>query len=518
MVSTTDGTLNPVRDGPSRLRLLGAVELDGPVSLRFLPERRFRLLAYLALNQAWVARDQLAHLFWPDRTQEAARNNLRKLLFEVRALGVPALDDSRHSIRWQVDHDATEFASAHARNDHQSVLNLYGGTPLYGLDGGDSPAFATWLRSERLRLRTMWRESVLATVRDVAPQTAVDLSQRLLDDDPYDEDAVRLQMQAFAALGRTADVARTYRVFSERVADELGVDVAIETRNLVRELQLDTPSAQTGVPSATSTEGSDGFIGRGAELAELQVLLADPQCRLITVTGPGGMGKSRLVKELIHRWPERADEKVCWIALDDLTDIVQVAPRVAHELKIELTARQDPIDVVATHLVPLTAILVFDNAEHLASLSDLIERWLKAAPRLKILATSRARIGVKSEWLVTLRGLVVPSVDTGDDVLQSDAARLFVAQAQLAQPRFDPTSNARSVAGLVRALGGMPLAILLAASWIRLLPVSDMVSDLEHLLDVLEQAEEGDERPEHRSVRATFEQSWRLLLRWSRSY
>ena len=145
------------------------------------------------------------------------------------------------------------------------------------------------------------------------------------------------------------------------------------------------------------------------------------------------------------------------------------------------------------------------------SLSDLIERWLTVAPRLKILATSRARIGVKSEWLVTLRGLVVPSVDTGDAVLQSDAARLFVAQAQLAQPRFDPASNTQSVAGLVRALGGMPLAILLAASWIRLLPVSDMVSDLAHLLDVLEQAEEGDERPEHRSVRATFEQSWRLL-------
>ena len=307
MVSTTDGTLNPVRDGPPRLRLLGAVELDGPVSLRFLPERRFRLLAYLALNGAWVARDQLAHLFWPDRTQEAARNNLRKLLLEVRALGVPALDDSRHALRWQVEHDAADLAKAHAQNDHQSVLNLYRGMPLHGLDGGDSPAFAAWLRSERLRLRTMWRESVLATVRDVAPQTAVDLSQRLLDDEPYDEDAVRMQMRAFAALGRTADVARTYRTFAERVTEELGVDVAIETRNLARELQLDKPLAQTGTPAVTSTEGSDGFIGRGAELAELQALLADPQCRLITVTGPGGMGKSRLVKELIHRRPERAE-------------------------------------------------------------------------------------------------------------------------------------------------------------------------------------------------------------------
>ena len=87
----------------------------------------------------------------------------------------------------------------------------------------------------------------------------------------------------------------------ERVTEELGVDVAIETRNLARELQLDKPLAPTGAPAATSIEGSDGFIGRDAELAELQALLADTQCRLITVTGPGGMGKSRLVKELLHR-------------------------------------------------------------------------------------------------------------------------------------------------------------------------------------------------------------------------
>jgi predicted ATPase/DNA-binding SARP family transcriptional activator len=515
MASTDGGLLPAVGDGGAlqraRLRLLGAVELDGPVSLRFLPERRFRLLAYLALNQTWVARDQLAHLFWPDRTQEAARNNLRKLLLEVRALGVPALDDSRHSIRWQVDHDAADLAKAHAQNDHRSVLNLYRGTPLHGLDGGDSPAFAAWLRSERLRLRTMWRESVLATVRDVAPQTAVDLSQRLLDDEPYDEDAVRMQMRAFAALGRTADVARTYRTFAERVTEELGVDVAIETRNLARELQLDKPLAQTGTLAVASTECSDGFIGRGAELAELQALLADPQCRLITVTGPGGMGKSRLVKELIHRRSSCAAETICWIALDDLTDVAQVAPRVANELGLVTTALQNPIEVVAGHLVPLNGLLVFDNSEHLPSLGELVNNWLARAPRLKILVTSRARIGVRSEWLMSLRGLEVPAADNGDAVLQSDAARLFVSQAQLAQPRFNPSGHLGSVASLMRAVGGMPLAILLAASWVRVLSVADMVSDLTHLLDVLEQAEEGDERPEHRSVRATLEQSWRLL-------
>ncbi|MGH6624638.1 MAG: ATP-binding protein, partial [Burkholderiaceae bacterium] len=112
---------------------------------------------------------------------------------------------------------------------------------------------------------------------------------------------------------------------------------------------------------------------------------------------------------------------------------------------------------------------------------------------------------------VPLQGLEVPTADAEDEVLQSDAARLFVAQATLAHPRFNARKEATAVANLVRAVGGMPLAILLAAGWVRLLPIADMVSDVTRLLDVLERAEEGDERPEHRSVRATLEQSWRLL-------
>lgn len=500
-----------MRDSLPRLRLLGAVELAGPVPLRFQAERRFRLLTYLAVRRKWVSRDELAALFWPDRTQEAARSNLRKLVLEARSLGAVPLQTDRHALRWEVATDVADLLEAHTRGDITAVIALYRGRLLDGLDGSDSAAYADWLRGERLRIRALWRESVLGAIVGATPEAAINLCQRLLDDDPYDEDAVRAQMRAFTALGRIADVGRTYRSFAERVAEGLGVDVAIETRNLARELQLETTSRPPELRVATATEESEGFIGRGRELAELQALLDDRDCRLITVTGPGGIGKSRLVKEAIHRMPAIADAPITWIALDDLTDVSQVAPKVARELGLETTALQDPVDLVARHLAHLRSLLVFDNSEHLASLGELIDRWLASAPQLQILATSRSRIGVEREWLMPLRGLDVPAIDAVDDALQSAATRLFVKQASLAQPRFNPASNARSVADLVRAVGGMPLAILLAASWVRLLPVADMVADLAHLLDVLEQAEEGDERPEHRSVRATFEQSWRLL-------
>lgn len=515
MASTSEGSLGPEADVDAghrvRLRLLGAAELEGPAALRFLPERRFRLLAYLALQGGWVPRDQLAHLFWPDRTQEAARNNLRKLLFEVRALGPERLEDSRHAVRWQVDHDVAALVRAHTQKDHRLVLALYRGTALPGLDGGDSAVFATWVRGERLRLRTMWRNSVFATIADATPASTIDHCQRLLEDDPYDEEALRTQMRAFAALGRATDADRAYKAFAERVIEELGVDAALETQTLARELRVEKPKASVSVVGGNAPEVSEGFVGRVVEMAELQALLGDSQCRLVTVTGPGGMGKSRLVKEVIHGRAMHADGAVHWIALDDLTDVAQVAPRVARELGLTTSALQDPAQGVAKHLEALKVLMVFDNSEHLPALGGLVEQWLAAAPGLKILATSRARIGTDREWLVPLQGLQVPAADVEEEVLQSDAARLFVSQATLAQPRFNARREAAAVANLVRAVGGMPLAILLAAGWVRLLPVTDMASDVTHLLDVLERAEEGDERPEHRSVRATVEQSWRLL-------
>lgn len=125
-MSTTAGTLNPVRDGLPRLRLLGAVELEDPVILRFLPEPGFRLLSYLALQGAWVARDQLAHLFWPDRTQDAARNNLRKLLLEARLLGAVQLESDRHALRWEVATDVEDLLDAHARRQPSGLCAVSG--------------------------------------------------------------------------------------------------------------------------------------------------------------------------------------------------------------------------------------------------------------------------------------------------------------------------------------------------------------------------------------------------------
>ena len=271
---------------------------------------------------------------------------------------------------------------------------------------------------------------------------------------------------------------------------------------------LATNAVATALVSAD--QALAGFIGRRAELAEVSTLLAREQCRLLTVTGPGGVGKSRLVKQVLPRLAAAFADGVYWIALDDLTDATHAVARICTELRV--TSERDPLQALCTQLKPRTMLLVLDNCEHLRELSHVVERLLSEAARLKICATSRTRLDARGEWLLPLGGLSVPPADAESaERLASDAVQLFVVKALAVRPEFDAAAQSRDIGVIARAVGGMPLAILLAANWARLLPVAEIAAELERSLDVLESAEEGEERLEHRSVRATFEQSWRLL-------
>ena len=513
---------------PAMLHLLGKPALiqmraGQTDTLRFLPERRFRLLAHVALRSEGVSRDQLAHLFWPERSQEAARSNLRKLLLEARTLDVPHLHSDRDAVRWTVRTDVADFRAALERGDMDAALALYRGPLLDGLDGGDSEAFSAWLAMERARLHSAWHDAVVAALPERDPAAVLDLTGRLLADDPFDEDALVAALDAHHARGDGASAAHLFRGYAERLIDDLGVEPSMRVRAAAARAESPAlPPGQAPRRWAADRPGAiaapalplpgTGFVGRARELAEISTLLRQADCRLLTVTGPGGMGKSRLVKHAVLQLDANYSDGVIWIALDDLTEVAQVAPRIASEIRLDLAAGKDPLDRVCAHLAARHVLLVLDNSEHLGRLSAVVERLLAAAPRLQILSTSRTRIGTPHEWLVPLQGLDLPPEDgTASDIVAADAVQLFAAQAQAIDPRFKVGANASLVARLVRALGGMPLALLLAASWVRLLPMTELLNDVTHSLDVLESAEEGEERPEHRSVRATFEQSWRLL-------
>lgn len=447
-----------------RLRLLGAPTLLAPTPLTFLPERRFRLAAVLALSPQGATRDELATLFWPERPQAAARSNFRKLVLELRRLELPALVLEGPRLCWDIGSDARDLA-----DDAPDLARPAPpwAEPLAGLDGGDSAAFDDWLHAQRQRLTDAWTQQQRRRAQGRDAPAALAAAQALLDRDPNDADAQRLAARARLALGGA-----------------------------------DTPGpTTTGGRRHDDTQGDEpDFIGRGGALAELIALLGEQRCRLVTLLGPGGVGKSALALALLRHGDLLACDGLHWIALEDLADATALPLRIARELGVRVGARGDGWDEVLAALRDRHTVLVLDNAEHLSDLPAQVARLLAALPRLRLLVTSRQRLQLADEWVMRLAPL------------DEDAARrLFVAAARRAPAREPIDAAAPTLAELVGLLGRLPLALRLAAAWTRHLSMAAVLQQLRASLDLLQTDDAIDEHPAHRSLQATFAHSWALL-------
>jgi DNA-binding SARP family transcriptional activator/predicted ATPase len=478
---------------PTSLRLFGRPAVTHAGATTELPaERRSQLLVVLALRRSWVSRSELASLLWPDHAVALALTNVRKALHGARAWPwADALEVQGSAVRLGIATDVHTFELALQEGRLADAVRCGGAPLLDGLDDLTSAAWTEWLDGERAHHVRRWHALTRARLRQLQsqPGEANAFARQLLAADPLDEDAVVALLGALADSGRVGEGHEVYHAYAERLTEELGVEPSLRVRQLVRH------TARAGAPAA-----GDGFVGRARELEDLTALLARDECRLLTVTGPGGTGKSRLLKESLRLLTPRFSDGVLWLALDDLETVAQVASRLAAELRIAPGAADDPMPLVCDALRSRAMLLVFDNSEHLDGLPRLIERLLQAAAGLKICATSRIRLHAAGEWLLPLHGLAV-----------DDAAALFAASARAIKPDFDAVAQHAAIVALVQALGGLPLAVLLAANWARLLAVAEIAADLQRSLALLDSDDDGEERPEHRSVRATFEQSWQML-------
>ncbi len=493
------------------LRLFGAPVADiGEGPLQFRAERRFQLLAYLAIRKDWVARDELAHLFWPDQDNVSARRNLRWVLHSAKELrGLPDLEADRERVRFATITDVSAFDQAVAESRWTDATALYTGPLLDGLDADCSEPFQNWLRSARGRYADSFRAASLEVARQCAgvdDDRCLVLAERMLAEDPFDEQALRVLMRAFAATGRTHQLQRTYREFSERLLDELGLEPSAQTRALLRQL-IETPTtsradAEIIAPAPIVTS----FIGRRDELQQIGALLDQEDCRLLTIIGPGGIGKSRLGAEVAAARRARG-----FVSLEALSLPSQIAPHVARRLGLSLRGDADPETLVANHLQSDPGLLVLDNFEHLIDGAALLVRWLSQCPRLQLLVTSRERLEVPSEWIFRLEGLSGAQGGQSAAGTESDAVRLFVERARPLNSDFSPEREEAGIHHIVRLVDGMPLAIELAAAWTRLLPCADIARDLEANLDLLA-SRARMHRTEHHSIRASFEYSWSLLV------
>lgn len=515
-----------------RVLLLGEPQLHGAQVHLFVPERRFQLLAILAVNSGeWLARDTVAGLLWPEHALADARRNLRHVVFKARTLaGAEGIEATDQTLRWQVATDLAALRQALQHGRPGEAIALRRGTPLAGLDDAANTEFATWLAAERARIDGLWHQAALDHLgRLTSPAQRVELAQQLLQRDPLDESAMSALLEAELAAGNRGAAEQRYRAYAARLAEDLGVEPSHALRDRMAGTSQPPPvpltarsSPAPAVPGAVATKtahtagADDALVGRRTELAELALLLARPDCRLITVLGPGGIGKSSLVRRAMTAGVAGFPGGRVWVELQDVGDIASATTRLARQLGVDLVEGNDAVDQIAARLAGARTLVVLDNAEHLSGLPALLDRLLAAGPALTLLLTSRVRMACALEWLLPLEGLAVPDAESRDlEAAQVfDAVRLFELRATAAQRGFSLARHLGATLDIVESVAGLPLAIELAAAWVRLLPPEEIARELRSSPDLLERdpgSPGRPARPEHASIRNVLERSWHLL-------
>ena len=526
--------------------LLHSKEVTG-----FDSDKARALLAYLALESDRPhRREALAGLLWPERPERDARHSLSQLLFNLRSVlgDRPATRDrailtltrqtvqfNRASEHWL---DVAAFTAllddceqhAHRRLDlcapcvgllHQAV-DLYRGGFLEGFSLDSSLPFEEWMvlqqeRYHRLAVDALHRLARCHEVRDES-ERALQCARRIVRLEPWREDVHRQVMRILAVTGQRNAALTQYEVCLRALEAELGIEPEEETTALYRSIRDgEKLSPLPDLPLHNLPAPLTPFVGREAELAGIKKHLGDPACRLLTLVGPGGSGKTRLALEAVmdmiyadHGRP--FPHGVYFVPLASLRSIEAIVPAIAQSLGFTFQNRGEPREQLLGYLRQKNVLLVLDNFEHLVEGAGITTDILQAAPEIVVLVTSRAGLHVRGEHRFPVSGMSYPGDVSAEDTLQYSAVQLFTTGARLAQPDFELTDDVLpDVVRICQLVEGTPLAILLAAAWVKMLTPAEIVAQLPgHSLDFLE-SDLRDVPERHTSMRAVFDHSWNLL-------
>ena len=497
--------------GPLRLVVDGApVELRGP--------KRRALLALLALAAGrTVPVEHLLDALWPAEVPESGRQVLHAQVSRLRVhLGAAAdrLTTSPGGYRLDLDADELDLARARAQLRVARAQIEH-----------DADAAYVQLR----QVHGLWRGPVLADLLDVVPiaaavedcaqlhrevtdalvgaavaagkaEAVVGVAAAALAADPLREPAVLLAMRALAAAGRAAEALQVGRAYRRRLADETGLDPSSALDEVERAVAVGA-----GSPSATRRASPPRpvgpLFGREGQVAALSRLIATE--RLVTVLGPGGVGKTRVAQEVARR-----AGTAMVLPLAPVADPAAVPHVLATAMDL-VVGRGDVLSACLAVLGERPALLVVDNCEHLLDAArDLVLAVLASCPRVTVLATSREPLGLAAEHTFRLAPLPLPG--PGADLAAAPAVALFLDRAQRVRPGARDPAELGLVAEIVRRLDGVPLAIELAAGRLSSFSLTDLHARLDRALDLLGGPRSAaDSR--HRTLRAAVEWSFRLL-------
>lgn len=515
------------------VRLLGGFEVRTGGKTISLPSRPAQsLFAYLVFHAGTAfRREMLAGQLWPDTMEATARDYLRHALWRIRR----ALQEASVSAYLKADDLAISFdpsraywldaaaltalsAKSSAREITQAI-DAYAGELLPGF-------YDEWVLLERERLRSVYEQEA-ARLLDILQEKSqwpdvLHYAEKWIALGQRPEAAFRALMSAYVAQGDIAKAAAAYRRCVKSLA-ELGVEPSEQTRRLHEEIKAGKRPAQ--VPAAreplTISDRSasnlpvplTSFIGREKDIAEIVRLLKSQ--RLVTLMGPGGVGKTRLAIAAARQMIGQFKDGVYWIDYIGLSESSLVPQAVLQAAGVPEISNQPASETLVQHFADRRSLLVLDNCEHLiAACSQLAAYLLAQCKNLRILATSREALDILGETTWTVPSLSLPApADHSDTRLlaKSESIRLFTERVASSKPHFELSdANAGAIVQICTRLGGIPLAIELAAARTRMMSAEEIAERLDHAFDLLTGGNRGA-LPRHRTLRAAIDWSYELL-------
>jgi predicted ATPase/DNA-binding SARP family transcriptional activator len=496
-----------------------------------------QLLQRLALERR-LLREQAIEFLWPRWDPDLGANNLYRTLYALRrtldeALGegaaeaaftfkagvltlgesvwvdVEAFERTVSRTAGRTALQARDAPPEEARRDLERALALYGGDLL------PDELYADWTLPWRARLRRHYRRACLSLAtlyrRSGEFDRAAELLTPLLASEPADEPVHRELMRIYALAGRRDAALRQYEACVEALEKELGMPPGEQTVALhaaIRSGELAPPPArEPGVAPPTSAP----LFGREAELRLIAEHLGYPHCRLLTLTGSGGVGKTRLALHAASNQRPAFEDGVVVVPLASLSGPDLLVPAIADALSLTFPAGRSPETHLLAYLRDKRLLLVLDNFEQLSEAAALLPRLLAEAPGVKVLVTSREQLALQQEWVIEVEALSCPEDAGAPDAETYSAVQLFVHTARQLRPGFALSDhNREAMVRVCQLTGGLPLALELAAGWIRTLPVATLADEIAQNPDVLATTMR-DVPARHRSLRAVFEESWQQL-------
>lgn len=564
-----------------KLYLLGAPRIAlGDVAVDLPHRKMIAMLVYIACCRQTLPRDTIATMLWPSLDRKSARASLRRELHGLnRHIGTEWLTATRNEIGLNPNtsvwidveafrHTLSLATKESTQNSHekendrqetheviqslQDTVALYQGDFMTGFTLPDCPTFDDWQFFESESLRRDYA-SVLAqlatTMREQGEyNSAIEYTRRWLALDLLEESVHRELMRLYALAGQQAAALRQYDECVRVLEEELGVPPDEETTALQEAIQtrrFPGPQFASGQPiAATSVSVSSAsdfvpkqhnlppqatsFIGRHDELDAIYQMVSKPEeYRLVTLLGPGGIGKTRLAlqaaQRLVHHiaTPDHPATNhplplfpngLYFVPMETVQNSEEMVVAIADAVAFTFQGDADPQTQLLRYLQSKEMLLILDNLEHLVEEIDLVAAMLQDAPRIALLATSRTALALQEEWLYIIEGFTPPTADEEMETIEGNSAvQLFWERARRADSSLMLTDEVLTqIVRICHLVDGLPLGLELAATWVRVLSIREIADEIQNNLDFLTTTKRGvPER--HNSLRTVLEQTWKLL-------